>query len=192
MKAKIFFAALLLFAAGLIAGTGRAGFAFLSAALALVAVVDPHSLKEFGPWKFWLSLVLFVLLTPLFAGERDLQFVGWAYSSAQLRVGLGLLCNAYVFMVLVAFVSGNFSLDEIVALAERYFGKNAGLRLALVSASASMMKRALGETWLLYSAGRGRLRQFYELPVFMAAALRNTAVRAEQIAALFFIRNTGV
>ena len=184
--------ALVLFAAALVSGGGGRGLSFLCAAFFLLAIGDWRSLLEFGPLKFWLSLLSFVLLTPLFAGEQDMRMLGWAYSSAQLRVGAGLLCNAFVFMGLVAFVSRNFSINEITALAERCCGKSAGLRIALVGASASMMRRALGETWLLYAAGRSRRRQLVELPVFMAAALRNTAVRAEQIAALFFIRNTGV
>ncbi|HOX23912.1 MAG TPA: hypothetical protein PLL10_10635 [Elusimicrobiales bacterium] len=192
MKAKLFMAAAALFVAGLVAGTGRAGFLLLLACVLLIGTGDWRALKEFGPKRFWLPLFVFVLLTPFFFGARDLSVLGRGYSGEQLLVGVGLLCNAYVFMTLVSYVSRNFSLNSIVSLTEKRFGRDFGLRIALVFASAGMIRRALGETWLLYSAERDRWRSVAELPVFMAAALRNTALKAEQIAVLFFIRNTRI
>ena len=192
MKARVLAAALLLFAAALVWSGNRAGMYLLCASALLLALADWRSLLEFGSPRFWLPLFAFVLLVPFFIGAGDWRVLGRAYSPEQFYSGLRLLCNAYIFTVLAAYVSRNFSLHEIVAFSERCGGRNMGLRVALVTASAGMVKRALSETWLLYSAGRRGRRLVAELPVFMSAALRNTALRAEQIAVLFFIRDIGV
>ncbi|NLO90797.1 MAG: hypothetical protein GX410_02225 [Elusimicrobia bacterium] len=192
MKAKVFWTALALFAASLILGGGYTGALLLAGAALVVALRDWRALREFGSLRFWIPLLLFVLLMPFFIPGDGFLLLGRPYSAAQFASGMRILGNAYVFTVLAAFVSRNFSLREIVEFAERCGGRNTGLRIALVTASSGMVKRALAETWLLYSAGRGGIRLLSDLPVFMAAVLRNTAMKAEQIALLFFIRDIGV
>jgi len=161
------------------------------AAIILLLFTDPRALISCGSWRFWLFPVLFILLAPFLAGRQDIILPGGiSYSSEQFFQGLGFIFNAYIFALVIVYLSRNFSSREITAVADRAGLPSVGLRIALAISAMSILRAMLSETWSAYTATRHttaeRLR---ELPALAGAAVRNSALCAERISVLFQIRN---
>lgn len=191
-KAGLAFASVC-FAVSLVAWDARVRLAAGGGVLLVAALRDRRSLTAFGSWKLWLFPVAFILLSPFFLGDRPTPLWGLPYSLGQLKKGMVFLFHAYCFVVFGAFLSRAFSLRGVTRAVERIGVADMGLRVALGPAAAKMVGLMVRETYGTYRMERPSLfSAARECPILLGAIARNTALIAERISILFYIRNVRV
>jgi hypothetical protein len=159
----------------------------------VAALADRRSLAAFGSWRLWLFPLLFIVASPLLLGERRASLLGLPYSPEQLGRGALFLFHAYCFVVFGALVAGAFSLREVMRASERLGMGGMGLRVALGPAAAKIVSRMVRETYATYRMERPSLHSAArECPILFGAIARNTALIAERISILFYLRNVPV
>ena len=181
------------FAASLLAGDARLRLAAGGCVLLVAALCDRRSLTAFGSWKLWIFPLLFILLSPFCIGDAGAFPWGVPYSLGQLKRGAVFLFHAYCFVVFGAFLSRAFSLRGVMRAVERVGVADMGLRVALGPAAAKMVSLMVRETYGTYRMERpSLLSAARECPILLGAIARNTALVAERISILFFIRNVRI
>lgn len=156
-------------------------------------LADRNSLRA-GGVKFWIFPVLFFAMLPFLNTEPDATALGLGYSKSALFQNAAFLLHAYVFAVILAFASRNYSARELVELTEKKkILASAGLRTALAMSLLKRMKNMLVETHFFYKAASGGgLRYFLGMNRLFFAVLRNTERMARETAVLFFARKVKI
>ncbi|HOE26433.1 MAG: hypothetical protein IT574_03630 [Candidatus Aureabacteria bacterium] len=181
------------FGSSLLAADARVRLATGGLLILAAAFADRRSLTAFGSWKLWLFPLLFIVASPLFLGEPRTSLLGLPYSPEQLGRGALFLFHAYCFVVFGALVSGAFSLREVMRASERLGMGGVGLRVALGPAAAKIVSRMVRETWATYRMERpSLLPAARDCLILFGAIARNTALIAERISILFYLRNVRV
>jgi hypothetical protein len=190
-KAAIAFASAC-FAASLFARDIRVRVAAGACLLLVAALSDRRALAAFGSWKLWILPLLFILLSPFWTGGGDAAG-GGAYSAGRLKRGAVFLFHAYCFVVFGAYISRAFTLNGAMRAAGRLGAEDMGLRVALGPATAKMLGLMVRETYGTYRMTRPSLfAAARECHILLGAIARNTALVAERISILFFIRGIRV
>lgn len=181
------------FAVSLAAGRPSVRLAAGCLLLLVAALRDRAALTAFGSYRIWIFPVLFIAISPFVFGEPRLAVGGMTYSLDQLRSGARFLFHAYCFVVFGAFVSRSLSLPATARIAERLGLSQPGLRIALGGAAAKILSRMVRETYGTYRMARPScLAAARESPILLGAIARNTALVAERISILFYIRDIPV
>lgn len=193
MKRTSLLLACFCFAVSLAAGRAPVRVAAGGLLLLIAALRDRAALTAFGSYRIWIFPVLFIALSPFVFGEPRLAVGGLTYSLDQLRSGARFLFHAYCFVVFGAFLSRSLSLPATVRIAERLGLAQPGLRIALGGAAAKILSRMVRETYGTYRMARPSfLAAARESPILLGAIARNTALVAERISILFYIRDIRV
>ncbi|MFA6582882.1 MAG: hypothetical protein WCS77_01180 [Elusimicrobiaceae bacterium] len=157
--------------------------------VALIAFKDPAALRKIGGLGFWAFPTLFVLLSPFMAGEPDRAVLTLPYSMPQLRINMSFLMHAYCFTVLMSYFGRNYTLAETAGLGEKLGLKKTGLKTAIALCSAKKLRRMIIETARTYARTRpAKTDKAKDLHILLGAIIRNTALTAEEISVLFYIR----
>lgn len=178
------------FAAAISGKQGSFRVSLLAIILLFILLKNRKVFLNYARIRFWIFPLLFFCLGPFLIGKPETSVFGVPYSLEQLRTGMVFLLNVFVFASLAAFISGFYSMKEIVAVFESMGIRSFGLRTALAMSAVSMLKYTVLEMWLTYRALKPSLQEsIIGFPVFFGAVLRNSARMAENISILFFIRN---
>lgn len=183
----------LLFLTSLLVGNNPLGIGAGLSALILIGLINRRILYRFGPLKLWIFPLAFVCFSPFLLGEKTTEIFGLNYSVAYLKIGLGFIFRAYLFVVVTNFIIRELSMEEIAENAKKIGMPSAGLRIALALSVTKTIQRNVVETWRTYRLCRPRLFSVVrEIHIYLGAVVRNSARVAEQVSELFYLRNVDV
>ncbi len=93
-------------------------------ALILLGITFADTVRPLRFLRFWLAIILLVVIVPVFAGLQDSSFLGISYSSEKLAQTTLMALRGIVIFLLVQVLTVNLDSEKFAGYLSKYGGKN--------------------------------------------------------------------
>lgn len=80
----------------------------------------PKTLYPFKQFKFWIPIIILMLMVPLFTGKKDAFLLGIPYSSERFFLSLGMTIRGIVLYIFFAVLTTDINSEKVTRLFKKY------------------------------------------------------------------------
>jgi len=165
-----------------------------SAAAGILALIlfDIKGLKEFGSPKFWIFIVLMLLLMPVILGKKNGTFAGIPYSIFYFQLGVKMCLRAVTIYSAITILTRNVSINELAAFFRKLGFKELSIMLPIALNILPVLRQNCIQIIKVFKMKggfrRNRIRNSFKL---LFNIILNTVRTAEEISQALELKHIG-
>lgn len=131
------------------------------------ALYNRKTIQPLKNYRFWIVIVVLVVIVPIFTGEQDRSFLGLTYSSQQLGKTLLMTFRAISVFILFQVITTDLNIEKIKPLFTKIGFNNFETLYTLSNDIFPKIKSILGARYNLFKLDWKRSRSFESIIVFV-------------------------